>query len=206
MPGHDLIHNGDGRYCSKCGCCWDNDEPIPAQCSLTPADAVADQDATMPERRKTYYPEYLAGPDDLLAWAEQVMQRPPDAIIGDDQLRRWWLVPRNPGVNVYLHEFVKSDDARALHDHPSDNMSMLIAGEYIEHLPDGPMLRTTGDIIERKSTDAHRIEIPPGGRAISLFLTGPKIRQWGFLCPERWVPAHEFVSPTDGGQIGRGCD
>lgn len=48
-------------------------------------------------------------------------RRPPDFIVGrdgEDYLRRWHLVPRNPLFNVYLHQFKSSDDDRAHHDHP----------------------------------------------------------------------------------------
>ena len=48
-------------------------------------------------------------------------RREPDFIIGDDHdpyLKRWWLIPRNPLVNVYLHQILRSDEDRALHDTP----------------------------------------------------------------------------------------
>lgn len=41
--------------------------------------------------------------------------------------------------------------------------------------------------------------------AISLFLTGPKIREWGFACPQGWIPWYEFVDARDSGKIGKGC-
>ena len=46
------------------------------------------------------------------------MTRAPDFVIGADYLRRWWVIPRNDSQNVYLHDIRKSDDDRALHDHP----------------------------------------------------------------------------------------
>ncbi len=39
----------------------------------------------------------------------------------------------------------------------------------------------------------------------SLFITGRKVRTWGFWCPQGFVPWHEFVDQTDSGNIGRGC-
>lgn len=62
--------------------------------------------------------------------------REPDFIIGgaaDPYVRRWWLIPRNPVLNVYLHEFLRSDDDLALHDHPWWNASLLLWGTYTEH-------------------------------------------------------------------------
>lgn len=142
---------------------------------------------------------------DIQAWARGKMQRTPDFVIGDDYLRRWWIVPRNEGCNVYLHEILHSDDDRALHDHPWDNTSMLLEGSYIEHIPEGSFERTVGSIVSRKASDAHRLEIPEGGRAVSLFITGPRIREWGFHCPQGWRVWTEFVDSRDSGQIGKGC-
>ena len=54
----------------------------------------------------------------ILRWARN---REPDFIIGGHEapyLRRHWLIPRNRFFNIYVHEFLRSDDDRALHDHP----------------------------------------------------------------------------------------
>ena len=144
--------------------------------------------------------------EDLRVWARAKMQSsPPDFVIGDDYLRRWWVVPRNTGCNVYLHEILRSDDDRALHDHPWDNTSYLLDGSYIEVTPEGEFLREAGSIVHRAATDAHRLVVPEGGRAVSLFMTGPAIREWGFHCPRGWRPWREFVDDLDSGKVGRGC-
>ncbi len=143
--------------------------------------------------------------DDMRAWANGRMQRAPDFIIGDNYLRRWWIIPRNEACNVYLHEILASDDDRAHHDHPWDNTSMILDGSYIEHTPEGSFLREAGSVVTRKATDSHRLEIPEGGRAVSLFMTGPKVREWGFLCPKGWVHWRDFVDDIDTGTVGRGC-
>lgn len=67
---------------------------------------------------------------------ERATRRPPDFVIGGAErpyLLRWWLIPRNPVFNVYLHQFMRSDDDRALHDHPWANCSVLLRGAYTEH-------------------------------------------------------------------------
>jgi len=142
----------------------------------------------------------------MRVWAGSIMSRAPDFVIGDNYLRRWWVIPRNEGCNIYLHEILHSDDDRALHDHPWDNTSMLLDGSYIEHTPEGVFERVAGSIVTRKATDAHRLEVPGGGRAVSLFITGPKLREWGFHCPKGWRVWTEFVSSRDSGQVGRGCE
>lgn len=149
-----------------------------------------------------------ATPDEMRAWAAYHMERSPDFVIGEapaPYLRRWWIIPRNTGCNTYLHEILRSDDDRALHDHPWDNTSMLIDGRYVEHTPEGSFVREAGSIVTRRATDSHRLEILPGERALSLFITGPKLREWGFHCPKGWVHWRDFTGGANGELVGAGC-
>jgi hypothetical protein len=133
------------------------------------------------------------------------MARKPDFVIGDDYLRRWWVLPRNPWQNVYLHDIRRSDDDRAFHDHPWPNTSFLILGSYIEHTPEGTFTRRAGDVVKRPANALHRLEVIPGERAISLFLTGAIEREWGFDCQHGWVHWKDFTNPADSSKVGRGC-
>lgn len=66
----------------------------------------------------------------------RVTRRAPDFVIGsaeDPYLLRWWIIPRNKVFNIYLHRFMRSDEDRALHDHPWSNLSILLRGCYAEH-------------------------------------------------------------------------
>lgn len=145
-------------------------------------------------------------------WEKIAAARVPDFIIGghaQPYLRRWWIIPRNRFFKVYLHQFLRSDDDRALHDHPWVNCSILLAGEYTEEtiLSGGihkRVIRRAGTIKFRPARAAHRIELH-AGPCWTLFITGPIVRQWGFHCPQGWRPWKEFVA-DDPGQIGRGCD
>lgn len=136
--------------------------------------------------------------------------RAPDLEIGepgDIYLRRWWVIPRNKWFGVYLHHFLRSDDPRALHDHPKANISILLRGSYREHLTGGVVkLRRPWRPIARKAETAHRIELIDGAPVWSLFLTGPIVREWGFHCKRGWVHWRDFVSVRPGGNsIGQGC-
>lgn len=150
----------------------------------------------------------------ILRWARA---RRPDFVIGgldDPYLRRHWLLPRNKVFNVYVHEFLRSDDDRALHDHPwLFNCSILLEGMYWEHTSRGTRLHGTGDWKFRWGAAAHRIELlrPLGnfGKPIhcwTLFITGPRCRQWGFHCPKGWVHWKLFTATDDQGLTGKGCD
>ena len=136
-------------------------------------------------------------------------RRPPDFVIGSGErpyLRRWFVVPRNRLCNVYLHQFLRSDDDRALHTHPWANLSVLLRGSYREHTPDGAFDLKAGDWKFRRSGNmAHRIELTHG-TCWTLFLTGPKYQEWGFLCPRGFVHWRDFTAPGDKGSVGRGCE
>lgn len=147
--------------------------------------------------------------------------RDPDVIIGevgDAYLLRWFLIPRNRFFNIYLHCFLRSDDDRALHDHPWPWMSFIIRGSYTEHTiaAGGVHKRRTysaGALRFGLPWKAHRIEIekidPQKHDKLcwTIFITGPRIRQWGFHCPDGWVHWSKFTDPASGGnRTGRGCD
>lgn len=151
----------------------------------------------------------LAAAPRLVALSER---RSPDVEIGgraDPYLRRWWLIPRNRFFNVYLHQFCRSDDDRALHDHPWWNVSILLDGRYIEHTIDAGGVnrrveRRAGDLKFRRACSAHRIELH-AGKCWTLFITGPRLREWGFHCPQGWRHWRIFTSGPHGETIGRGC-
>jgi hypothetical protein len=158
----------------------------------------------------------------LTPWVIRRAWRPADFVVGADNphgayLQRWWMIPRNRWFNIYLHCFLRSDDDRALHDHPWLNLSILLRGEYDEHTirAGGINVRTrrrAGDVKLRMPGAAHRIELLTGedGRGIpcwTLFITGPRLRQWGFHCPDRgWVHWKVFTAEGKPGEIGPGCD
>lgn len=146
--------------------------------------------------------------------------REPDFVIGEPgepYLRRWWLIPRNPLFNVYLHQIIRSDADRELHCHPWWNASIILRGLYIERMPlqrNQPAeldyeccvdkLRAPMDVVLRRGGDRHRL-IVDGAPCWSLFITGPRYRTWGFHCRLGFVPWFRFVDENDPGKVGRGC-
>jgi hypothetical protein len=144
----------------------------------------------------------------------QITARQPDFIVGtqaDPYLKRWWIIPRNRWVNVYLHNIIRSDDDRALHDHPWPNISVVLKGSYIEIVPTPgattkAKLREAGSVIFRRAIAAHRLVIPDNRPPCwTLFITGPRVREWGFWCPKGWVQWDNFVRPEAKGEVGKGC-
>lgn len=148
---------------------------------------------------------------DAILWTlRQVMgkciarKREPDLVVGhpqDPYLTRWTLA-RFLGCQLALHVITRSDDDRALHDHVGWHVSLIIHRGYIEHIKGRAIRRNPGDIIFRKATTPHRLELPVENAGINyawtLWLRGPKVRDWGFHCKKGWVQ-HEQFSKT-------GCD
>ena len=115
----------------------------------------------------------------------------PHVDIGPGYLHRWHLIPRNKWCNVYLHRFLKPDPGHDLHDHPWSSVSIVLWGGYREvvRVGAGHQLHTAraGCIIYRSARTLHRIvELAPRG-CWTLFVTGPRKRQWGFETRGGWV-------------------
>lgn len=137
----------------------------------------------------------------------------PDFIIGDRDnpyMHRWYLIPRNRFANIYLHFILRSDDDRALHDHPWPSISVMLDGDLGEwyRADGGDAFRSIrpGRVVFRPASFAHRLVVPATSYAVTLFITGPKIREWGFWCPQGFRHWREYSQPHDAGKIGRGCD
>lgn len=148
---------------------------------------------------------------DMQEWADSIMKMPPHFTIGGDYMQRWYILPRNDKMNLYLHRTLRSDDD-VMHDHPWHNVSFVIRGGYIECMPDQeahvPSIRTLrkpGDIVERRADDIHRLELIDGQPSVSLFFTGPKIREWGFHCRKGWVHWRDFTGGYADGRSDKGA-
>lgn len=141
-----------------------------------------------------------------------MLSRDPDFIVGgrdDPYLLRWWLIPRNKVFNVYLHQFLRDDEDRACHDHPWVSLSISLTKPMRErYLRRGVEMEREvrpGDIVLRGARFAHRMIVPDPG-ALTIFITGPRVREWGFVWPKGWVPWKVFVDDRDTGRVGRGCE
>jgi hypothetical protein len=138
--------------------------------------------------------------------------RTPDFIIGSADspyIHRWYLIPRNRFFNIYLHKIMRDDDDRALHDHPWWNLSIILKGCYDEVTERGTFRRRRWSLVIRRPTAAHRLVLPTINGGISfcwtLFITGPRIREWGFYCPKGWKHWKDFVNMNNTGEVGPGC-
>lgn len=109
---------------------------------------------------------------------------------GEPYLERYHLLRLPFGIHLYLHRFVASDPGRALHNHPwRYALSLLLTGCYEEtRLGTG---RDRNRLVKRDISAGsinlisgriyHRINLPPGQHAWSLFMHTASEKSWGFL-------------------------
>lgn len=119
-------------------------------------------------------------------------------------LHRWYLFSCR-WFAIFIHKFVRSDEDRALHDHPWNFLVIPIWRGYIEHnerwkpMPGYqynpctlqpnttrvlPLLHTR----YRRAEYRHRVELIDGRPSWSIFVRFRKRREWGF-----WDKARGFI-------------
>ena len=123
-------------------------------------------------------------------------------LIDVDYMERWFIIPRNRFFNIYFHRFFGSD-APTPHDHPWISLSIILDGEYLEHTPQGDYKRVAGDWTFRGPTALHWIEIDQP--VYTLFITGPRVRRWGFKCKNGWMDFREYINNRGDDRLANGC-
>jgi len=105
--------------------------------------------------------------------------------------------------NVFLHRFLKSDPDD-VHDHPWPYATLILRGGYWEWRPQfDSQGQKTGEIAKwcgagsfrmAGSTTYHRIELDPDVDTWTLFMPGPKQRDWGFLTKHGWIESEQYLA------------
>jgi len=105
-------------------------------------------------------------------------------------LIRYYYQNYRPFARITIHNILRSD-IDGLHDHPWPFQTFILAGGYWEHTPEGIFWRGPGYHGISKASDFHRLEIDhkrAGEDTWTLFLMGPKEKEWGFLDTDgNWV-------------------
>ena len=120
----------------------------------------------------------------------------------------WWRRPiarvlQAFGVAVRVHQILRSDHGREPHDHPWPYLTCILRGGYREERYNdlGDLVSAKwhgpGSIVYRPANSWHRLQVPAGQTAWTLFITGPKRQTWGFAVDGKKVPYREYFGRGD---------
>ena len=128
-----------------------------------------------------------------------------DRVENEPYLERYYLFLRERKqfpFNVFLHKFLKSDPDD-VHDHPWPYATLILKGGYWEWIPhfdtvgrktgEYQVWRGPGHFRVSKANSFHRIELDPDITAWTLFMPGPKQREWGFLVKNKWIQWEQYL-------------
>ena len=138
--------------------------------------------------------------------------------ITEPTMDRTALFPKNDFNNHFLHKYTQGEfGAPALHDHPWWSISFLLYGKLEEVTYDVPQseledFRYGYQPIEKKVIRPNwpikrepipRVLVRPPGlvhtvqlkseKAATYFVTGPRVRNWGFYTKWGWIPYHRMA-------------
>ena len=128
-----------------------------------------------------------------------------DRVENEPYLERYYLFLRERErfpFNVFLHKFLKSDPDD-VHDHPWPYATLILKGGYWEWIPhfdtvgrktgEYQVWRGPGHFRMSSANSYHRIELDPDITAWTLFMPGPKQRDWGFLVKNQWIQWEQYL-------------
>lgn len=129
-----------------------------------------------------------------------------DRVNNEPYLERYYLFLKDRDkfpFNIFLHKFLKSDPDD-VHDHPWPYATLILKGGYYEWIPQfdskGKKIgeictwRGAGSFRTCSATSYHRIELDPDVECWTLFMPGPKQREWGFLSKGKWIQWQEYLN------------
>jgi len=119
-----------------------------------------------------------------------------DRVNDEPYLERYYLFLKDRQrfpFNVFLHKFLKSDPDD-LHDHPWPYATLILKGGYWETTPEGRFWRSPGHFRICKANSLHRIELDPSVECWTVFMPGPKQREWGFIKNGTWTQWEKYLA------------
>ena len=128
-----------------------------------------------------------------------------DRVSDEPYLERYYLFLKERSsfpFNIFLHKFLKSDPDD-VHDHPWPYATLILKGGYWEWIPEfnaaGEKIgevrkwRGPGHFRISSATSYHRVELGNDVECWTLFMPGPKQREWGFLVQDQWVQWEQYL-------------
>lgn len=102
---------------------------------------------------------------------------------GEVHFRRYLLF-KTPWFFCYLHKIYKADEDLHLHNHPWKFWGIVLWGGYEEQLPEGVNQRGWLSCGGGDNSSFHKIKYLFKNPTITLFFTGVKTYDWGYMTSE----------------------
>jgi hypothetical protein len=131
---------------------------------------------------------------------------------GKVHFRRYRIL-ETPWFSLYIHNILESDLDLHMHDHPWDFVSVMLSGGYLEYTeknPEGnyflPIDFNTWDIPSlyinaHVAEDLHKIKLIDGKPVWSIFLCGPRRREFGYGVNGKWIHNKEYREFKNTGRL-----
>lgn len=102
-----------------------------------------------------------------------------------------WRILTTPWFNIYIHRIFKADEDKYLHNHPWDYTYFILDGSYKEtYNEDGTeisQILEPGSYGDNDGYRFHKIEELYSKSVTTLFITGPRYRDWQYNIDGLWI-------------------
>ncbi len=125
---------------------------------------------------------------------------------GKPYVTRFYIKHNGRFPGIYLHHFYQSDPDRDLHNHPwAWSFSLILTGGYNElrfEASEGSLAHLEPTVYDRKAPGYNFIRGDTFHRVIlkdlkagawTIFVSGPDVKDWGFMTPRGFVPHQKYL-------------
>ena len=92
-------------------------------------------------------------------------------------MNRYYLIfrhrPKWFPFNILIHEMLADDHGEGVHNHLFPYITIVIRGGYWETTKEGKFWRKPGYIGFRSANAHHRVDLEPGTKPMTIFISGP---------------------------------
>ena len=75
--------------------------------------------------------------------------------------------------NILIHEILADDHGEGVHTHLCPYITIILRGGYWETTINGKFWRSPGYIGFRSANNLHRVDLKPGTKPLTIFISGP---------------------------------
>lgn len=111
---------------------------------------------------------------------------------------RRWRILSTKYLSIYIHEIFKADEDVHMHDHPWNYKSYVLSGIFLEESFDTSQKYSKFRVlekhhsVERTASVFHTIKNIFTDKVVTLFVTGKKYKDWGYLVDGKWIQHEEY--------------